>query len=190
MAQNAFGNPAMMGYPPAPMMPMMAPAMMQQQAMMPPAVMPAGAGGYPMWNNPGVMQAGYYPMAMPVAPYQPGCDPQTAQHLMQTLRESIYPSQREWAAEALARIDWRTHPQVFDALLSAAREDPAATVRSCCVRCLANMNVNSQLVTMTLQSLKNDTDPRVRTEVEQALARMPLAPVKSAVQPVSGTMRP
>ncbi len=203
MAQNAFGNnpqmmpPVMppMGYPGAPMMPppMMQQAMMQQammqQAMMQQAMMQQGMQ-QPMMPNAGVMQAGYTPMAAPVQQYQqPGCDPQTAQNLMQTLHDSIYPSQREWAAESLARIDWRTHPQVFDALLSAARDDPAATVRSCCVRCLSSMNVNSSVVTMTLQALKNDSDPRVRNEVDQALAKMQPQPVKSAVQPVSATQK-
>jgi hypothetical protein len=112
-----------------------------------------------------------------------------ALNLIQTLRDSIYPSQREFAAESLAKIDWRTHPQVFDALLSAAREDPAPTVRSCCVRCLSSMNVNSSLMVMTLQGLKNDTDPRVRTEVDQALAKMAPQSDKGAVQPVSGIRR-
>jgi hypothetical protein len=202
MAQNAFGNNPQQGMPmmPPPMMQqammqqammqqaMMQQAAMQQQGMMPPGMMPPGM------MPQGVAQAGYYPMAAPMAspvqPYQqPGCDPQTAQNLMQTLHDSIYPSQREWAAETLSKIDWRMHPQVFDALLTGAREDPAPTVRSCCVRCLSSMNVNSSVLAMTLQGLKNDSDPRVRTEVDQALAKMPQQPTKSAVQPVSATGR-
>src|SRR5262245_3716614 len=104
---------------------MMQQAMMQQammqQAMMQQAMVQQGMG-YPMVSP--VAPAGYYPMAAPVQPYQqPATDPQAALNLIQTLRESIYPSQREWAAESLARIDWRSHPQVFDALLTAARED-------------------------------------------------------------------
>jgi hypothetical protein len=201
-AMNAFGNtppmmpPQAMGYG-MPMMPMMPPpAMMQaqqaamqqvamQQAAMQQAMMQQG-NSMPMAQGP-VMPTGYYPPAMPVQTYQPPVDPQEALNLVQTLRESIYPTQREFAAEALAKIDWRTHPQVFDALLSAAREDPAPTVRACCVRCLVSMNVNSSLVTMTLQGLRNDTDVRVRTEVEQALAKIGTVPTKtSPVQPVSG----
>lgn len=208
-AMNAFGNNPMMPPPgmggPMPMMPpaammqmqqaamqqaMMQQAMMQQAAMqqaaMQQGMMPQGCP-MPMGQAP-VMQTGYYPPAMPVQTYQPAVDPAAAQNLVQTLRESIYPSQREFAAESLSHIDWRTHPQVFDALLSAAREDPAPTVRACCVRCLAGMNVNSTLVTMTLQGLRNDADPRVRTEVEQALAKMAPAPKPSAVQPVSGRL--
>jgi hypothetical protein len=50
--------------------------------------------------------------------------------LMATLRGSLLPSQREWAADRLAELDWRTSPQVVDALVTAAHADPAATVRA------------------------------------------------------------
>ena len=56
------------------------------------------------------------------------------------------------------------------ALLTAAREDPAATVRASCVRCLAKMKANCPPALATLQSLKSDSDPRVQREVEQALS--------------------
>jgi hypothetical protein len=44
------------------------------------------------------------------------------------------------------------------------------------------MNVNSEAMMQTLQTLKTDSDPRVRNAVEQA--QMRLAP--SAIQPTSG----
>ncbi len=86
------------------------------------------------------------------------------------LRDSLYPSQREWAAESMSTVDWRSHPQVVQALMTAAKEDPAATVRAGCVRCLANMNVNTVPVVTVVRGLRNDSDPRVRQEAERALS--------------------
>jgi hypothetical protein len=208
MAANAFmnGQPMMEPYPMAytqPMMGMGPYGPMPQAMMMPggPGMMPGGPGMMPPGMMPPAMMGVPGPVAaammggqgMAPAAYSPppmaaanACDPQAAQQLMQTLREALYPSQREWAAESLAGMDWRTHPQVFDALLMAAREDPAATVRTTCVRCLSGMGVNSQLLVMTLQSLKADSDPRVRSEVEQALAKMPQqTKTEAPVQPAS-----
>jgi hypothetical protein len=196
-----MGHPMAMGYSMPmghPMMPMghpMMPPMMPGHPMVPPAAMagampmpsyPAGPG---MMQGPGTMTVGYWAPAAPIQPYvQPrSTDPQTAQQLIQTLRDALYPSQREWAVETLATMDWRTHPQIFDALLTAAREDPAATVRSCCVRCLSAMNVSPSILAMTLQSLKNDRDPRVRHEVEQALSKLPQKQTGSDVVPAGGS---
>lgn len=199
MAANAFpGGPMMtdpmpMGYP------MMGPN--GPMAMGPYGPMPMNAyGQMPMGNGPMPrlpQMGGYpampamaasYPAAMPVPSYPSAVDPQVAQHLVQTLRDALYPSQREFAAEALAAIDWRTHPQVFDCLLTSAREDPAPTVRTTCVRCLAGMNINSSLMAMTFQALKSDGDPRVRNEVEQALAKLPAGKTVPTVQPASALM--
>lgn len=91
------------------------------------------------------------------------------QALFMVLRDSVYPSQREWAADKLSGIDWRNNPQVVQALLTSAREDTAATVRAGCVRCLAKMNVNTPPVVVVLQGMKNDADLRVRQEIEQTL---------------------
>src|SRR5262249_47893682 len=57
----------------------------------------------------------------------------TPPQLLFKLRESLYPSQRELAADQLARLDWKTQPQIVSALLLGAREDQAATVRAGCV---------------------------------------------------------
>src|SRR5262249_40501491 len=156
------------GYPRPPMMPGY-----------PNPVMPAN---YP----PQMPMGGYGPMAPtgympPMLPNyqqpQPAAVPsqastvstQNTQQLMLTLKDALYPSHREWPAEALWRVDWRPQPQVVDALIMSAKEDPAATVRAGSVRALAKMNVNSAAVVSALQSLKGDADPRVRQDVEQAL---------------------
>jgi HEAT repeat protein len=89
-----------------------------------------------------------------------------------TLRESLYPAERETAAINLASQDLRAQPEAVQALLNAARHDPAGTVRAACVRCLARQQLNSEQVVNTFNDLKTDQDPRVRLEVEQALAQM------------------
>jgi hypothetical protein len=214
---NAFpgqsGEPTPMGHgmPPAMMQQMaMARGMMPPPGMMPPGMMPPGmmppgmmqAGGMNpgMMPPPGMMpqgampqgpmQAGYYPPAMPVQPYQtPGVHPQLVAQMVQTLRDALYPTQREVAAETLATVDCRVYPQVFDSLLAAAKDDPAPTVRATCIRCLAGMNINPTVMSVTLQALRADADPRVRYEADQALARMPQAAgAASSVQPVGGVL--
>jgi hypothetical protein len=128
--------------------------------------------------NAAVMQAAYSQSTMPY-PQQP--TPQASslptaakepnlQATYMLLRDGMYPSQREWAADSLTAVDWRNNPQVVQVLLTAAREDAAATVRAGCVQCLVKMNVNTPPVVAALQGMKNDSDPRVRHEIEQALA--------------------
>jgi hypothetical protein len=96
--------------------------------------------------------------------------PENIQQMLVALRDSLYPSQRELAAQSMAAADWRTHPQVVQALTTAAKEDPAATVRAGCVRCLANMKASTPPVVLVVRGLKNDNDPRVRQEAERALS--------------------
>ena len=123
--------------------------------------------------------------AAPVDPAAEGkIDSQLA---VAALHNSMLPSQREMAAESLANADWRSNPAVVSELLRSAREDPAPSVRSACVRCLVKMNVRSGVAVATLQSLKNDTDAQVREEARGALAATgaePPAP-QNAVQTTS-----
>jgi hypothetical protein len=108
--------------------------------------------------------------------------------LMGVLRDSLYPSERECAADALAKVDWRTNPHVVQAIVTAARQDPAPTVRAACVHCLAGMNANTVAVLETVRALRMDTDARVRSEAEQAMISLtPNQPMSSkpAVLPVS-----
>jgi hypothetical protein len=93
------------------------------------------------------------------------------QHLT-TLRDALYPSHREWAAENLAETNTQVHPEVVDALLRSARHDSAASVRAVCVHSLAKLNARTDAVVTTLRSLKDDSDARVRLEVDQALTTL------------------
>jgi hypothetical protein len=108
--------------------------------------------------------------------------------LLKILHDSVYPSERERAVDALANRDWRANPQVVDALVKAAREDPAATVRAACVRGLGQMHANTMPVVTVVQALKADPDPRVKKEAEQALVSLGVSSTPgtaSPIQPVS-----
>jgi hypothetical protein len=141
------------------------PASLAAQAMRPvgSSVVPAG------YNSPaaGGDSVAYIPNRLLAGPDAPSAQP--IPQLLGMLQESLYPSQREWAAENLASYDWRDHPHVVQVLVAAAGKDPAATVRTECVRSLAKMNVNTMPVITAIQGLKTDADPRVRQAVEDAL---------------------
>src|SRR5207302_359303 len=95
--------------------------------------------------------------------------------ILSTLRNSDFPSQREWAVEALGAGEWRNNSEVIAALLTAANQDSAGSVRAACVRTLARMNMKSAQVAGAFQVLQSDIDARVRFEATQALAQMGMA---------------
>lgn len=157
---NAFTPEQSAGMP----MPMMPPPQMAR-GMMPPAVQPMMPG--PM--APAVVPAsGGMPATQPQAGAQKAIPPSN-QPLVAMLRDSVYPSHREWAADKLALLDAKSNPQAVQALAAAAREDPAATVRAGCVRSLVKMNVCTPAVLEALRALKGDADATVQREAEQAL---------------------
>jgi hypothetical protein len=111
---------------------------------------------------------------MPVAAAVPD-----ALQIQATLQNSLLPSQREMAAEVLSNWDSHREPTIVPALLRAATEDPAATVRAACVHCLVKMRANSPQVVSVLLSLKADPDLHVRREAHQALVSFGLAKPES-----------
>lgn len=145
-----------------------------------PTAMPAMVGAMPAGQM--MPPSGYYPPRAPVS----SAIPSTVQ-VMQMLRDSDYPSQREWAADQLSDLNWRTYPQAVAVLVTAARTDPAPLVRVCCVRSLMKMQVNTVPVVSAVQELKSDTDPRVRDAVSEALVSFGLtpAPGTASIQAVS-----
>ncbi|HZZ80050.1 MAG TPA: HEAT repeat domain-containing protein [Gemmataceae bacterium] len=201
-AMMPYGQPVPYGYPPMPAHPMnpygqpnmmMAQGMPYQQPMMPPQSPMTNygrqyAGPLPPQNPfaPPMMPAGYgYPPMMPQQPiqqtgYQPNpaqnAAPQQIDQLIKVMRENAYPAQREWAAQMLSNYEWRTNPQIVPALLQSATQDPAASVRAGCVTCLGRMQAAVEPVFATLHGLRNDIDPRVRSEVEQAFTRLGQTP--------------
>jgi hypothetical protein len=149
--QNAFQHGGMEGMPMRPSMPPVAPA------------------GYDPPPLPAMAMVQQPPMAIAAAAW--GCEPQT-DHLIGVLRTAVLPSEREMAVDQLSRYDWRSQPHLVQALMHAAKSDPAASVRASCVRALGKMKINTLPVVQTVQALKSDSDIRVRQEVEQALAIM------------------
>jgi hypothetical protein len=143
-----------------------------QQAMLANRYAAAQQGSYPAQQphnpypgalaQPGVAQVGYLPPAPVASPVE---------QLTRVLQESPYPSQREWAAQSLSALEARTHAQLVPILQKAATHDPAASVRAGCVHALARLYVAPTAYLSTLETLRADADPRVRAEVEKALAR-------------------
>ncbi len=123
------------------------------------------------------------PPAQAVVPvgYRPG-SPYDLSPLVAVLRESLYPSQREEAAEQLGAMDWRRQPEVVDILVERARDDPAPTVRAECVRSLGRLKANTLPAVETVKFLQADEDVRVRHEADDAYATLTGTAPKAAVQ--------
>jgi hypothetical protein len=153
--------------------------------------MPQGAAGQgdmvakaPAQNS-GVAQAAYK------APAATTDGQLTPQQLAGQLHDSLYPSQRELAAEKLACCDGKQTDCAVQALTQAVREDPAAIVRATCVRALAKMKVNSHPVVSVIEAAKHDADPRVRSAAEEAMTGLAPAGARlsaPAPLPVSATV--
>jgi hypothetical protein len=202
---NAFtpaGQPNQM--PPMPPMPMAGYGMYPRPMMPPMGYQPYAMGpAIPMGMPPGMVPAGYTG-PMPPMPYgpapramMPNVPVATGGHIEQqlaTLKNALYPSHREMAVMSLSGNNAQYYPQVVRALAAAAKDDPAPTVRAACVGGLAKMQANSPEVINVLSQLRNDGDPRVRHEVDQALARLapglPPATEQPNVQPAQATQLP
>lgn len=173
------------GMPGAPMMPMM----QMPQRPMAQVNYPAQYQG-PMPPNPfqgQIQQTGYAQPGMPMpqqmnpamdrrfAPAMPMANQGELAQLFHVLKESMFPAQREWAANTLSAFDARQNPEIVAVLLDCAKQDSAATVRAGCVYSLSRMGVVNEPIVNALQMLRQDSDPRVRAEVEQGLQRLGVA---------------
>jgi hypothetical protein len=122
--------------------------------------------------------------AQPIA----SADSTSVVQLVTLLRDSLYPSQREWACEKLAQMNWRAEPQVVDALVTGAKSDPAVSVRVCCIRSLAQMKIQTVPVVAAVQELKMDPESRIRHEADQAMVILMADPAHQGdpgIQPAS-----
>lgn len=136
------------------------PAMPNMMAMAPQIQMPVN----PLMSVPPAL-----PTVVGAVPAGMSGHPASVPQSLVTLKNSLYPSERESAAEQLSELNWRSQPQVVECLMKAAREDPAATVRAACIHALAQMKVNTPGAVALVRDLKSDRDPRVRQEAEEAL---------------------
>jgi hypothetical protein len=163
---NAFTPPGMMGTPATPATPQaqaVANAFTQPQA---PALLP------PQVNTP-VTQAVYGAPEQSGAKSKPTVsDAERVKQIITGLHEALLPSEREYAADALSNLDWQEHPDAVLALTQAAKDDPAVTVRTSCIRGLAKMKVRTAAVLTALERLRTDGNECVRQEAEEALASM------------------
>jgi hypothetical protein len=156
--------------------------------MLPPAQAYAGVRVVPPANAPAQVVADRRQPALltRVAPPMLGVPAGTPpSQLLAMLRDDLQPSHREWAAEALAEHDCRTHPGILTGLVTAAREDPAPSVRASCVRVLAEVKGGGTDAHTAVEAARGDADPRVRAAAEHALAAQP---TESAVRPASATV--
>jgi hypothetical protein len=115
----------------------------------------------------------------------PGATQVTVEQMLAVLAKSNVMEQREWAAEQLSLVDWKTNPKAVQCLVSAARVDSSTTVRVACIRSMANMGANTNSVKSTLQTLKGDRDNRVRNEAMLALNKLANG---SSIQPASANV--
>jgi hypothetical protein len=140
---------------------MACPPMPYMMAMGPHGPMPIN----PLMSVPPTMQD---PRAIAATPASaPSAD---VPQLLATLKNSLYPSEREAAIEQLCEVNWREQPKVVEGLMKAAREDPAATVRAASIHAMAHMKVDTAGAVALVRDLKSDRDPRVRQEAEEALS--------------------
>jgi hypothetical protein len=94
--------------------------------------------------------------------------------LQSTLTEALLPSQREEAAERLASDSLKDRPEVVGALMQAALHDPAVSVRTSCIRCLAKLKPEQPACKIALIELSTDNDDRIREAAKEALSALGL----------------
>ena len=94
------------------------------------------------------------------------------QAITSTLRDALLPSQREAAAMELANRSYASNPLVISSLVAALQTDPAATVRSSAARALARLGVTREEVVQALRQQRQDSDARVRLEVDNAILKL------------------
>ena len=85
------------------------------------------------------------------------------------LSDAIPASQREAAATVLAISDARTLPEVVKALMGSARHDPAASVRTTCVRCLYRLSGEVPDVVAVIAQCRSDPDTEVAATAAKAM---------------------
>lgn len=94
------------------------------------------------------------------------------QQAVSTLKNALLPSEREMAAMELANRTFARNPEVVEALVLALRNDPAPAVRGCAARSLAKLGTSHSEVVQALHNQRQDTDARVRLEVDNAILQL------------------
>ncbi|HVS39143.1 MAG TPA: HEAT repeat domain-containing protein [Gemmataceae bacterium] len=92
------------------------------------------------------------------------------------LKDSLYPSQREWAAETLASMDWHHQPEIVDMLVAGAKADPAPGVRAECLHSLAKMQADTVPAVEAAKALQSDANDEVRQAAVEAYKALTASP--------------
>jgi hypothetical protein len=134
---------------------------------------PAAKGGIKLPDTPGTVVAFGQPVTVTAPPpdlvRKKSLESHSVHVMVEQLKESLYPSQREWAAEGLTSANWKVHPEIVDALCKAATDDPAPTVRARCIHSLARMEVRSEKSLEAVHKLQSDKDETVRAQADEAM---------------------
>jgi hypothetical protein len=112
------------------------------------------------------------PVAGPVVPeaFVAATSSDPVVRLIGRLRDDLLPSMREISAEQLAHYG-RGRPDAFDALVDAAQNDPAPTVRAACLRGLGEMKAKTAMTVAMMQSMSQaDGDEGVRQTATSVMA--------------------
>jgi HEAT repeat protein len=88
------------------------------------------------------------------------------------LKDALGPSEREMAALSLTAGPDRASAPVIAALTHAAKNDPAPTVRACCVRCLLRLSTDAPQVVPKLLEMQNDPNDSVKKTAEEAVQQI------------------
>ena len=88
------------------------------------------------------------------------------------MTRSRQPSSREVAAEGLISTPQGKSSEIRQMLLTSVKQDPAATVRSTCLRCLAKQGMQDEIFQAAMTSAQKDDDARVRNEAKAIINEM------------------
>lgn len=113
-------------------------------------------------------------LKQPPATAQPATaqPPVPLQAQLANLKEAIAPSQRELAAMALTLGEHHQKPEVVDAIMTACRTDPAATVRATCIRCLFRLAPEAPQVIPVIEDRRSDKNVEVQKLAKLALEEL------------------
>lgn len=92
--------------------------------------------------------------------------------LKEMLTDALQPAHREIAAEGLCATSQGRSRNVRQLLLTSVQQDPAASVRLTCLRCLAKQNVMDEIFQTAMTSAQKDQDARVRNEAKAIAQQM------------------
>ena len=96
----------------------------------------------------------------------------TSDRLLETLTTHPLSVEREEAAVALGKCDWRTHPELPSALAKSAVADSSILVRCACMKSLATMHADTPEVRAALLRIRGEGHPALSEEAAKAFEQL------------------